>query len=103
MVLYSDKQCKVDSPTSRDESSLDLVNDCNGVGVTVMRERCAALFAITGGFQKIIRRASIMFWMLVSCASKVLREADEEWNSSTECDDDRFKVWWMEQMEEVQI
>lgn len=57
MMLYSDKQCKVGSPTSRDESSLDSVNDRNGVGVTVMRERCAALFAITGGCRKIIRRA----------------------------------------------
>lgn len=31
------------------------------------------------------------FWELKSCASKVLREADEEWNSSTECEDDRLQ------------
>jgi len=42
-MLYSDKQCKVDSTTSRDESSLNLVNDCNGWGYNNERARCGAV------------------------------------------------------------
>jgi len=48
VMLYRDKQCKVDSTTSRDESSLNLVNDCNGCGYNNERASCGAV-AITGG------------------------------------------------------